>query len=455
MCDVSDPKIAQAYAAIEQSEDTNWLILGYNDTRDVISLYSKGSGGLSEFRQHLSNEVLYGFVRIDGRFILITWVSEQVRLNIHLIITYIIARALVHSRSVANVLKSHNAQITASSLNDLSDANIRTRLKLNENQVPNRSRPPSMSERKRSSLAARRKSQQTPPPNNSEQVVDEPESFVEASEDFPPSLQQDNGEALKRQQQEGQLLKEAAEEAKKKQEATAAAAAALEKQQQQQKETEAARQHQEQQEQQNQQRKKEEAERKAIEKQQQKEAEKQRKELDQKQLEKAEAAKKQEAEFAAKKQKELEAKKKAEAEAVAQKKVAEAEAKKKAEAEKRRLEEQKAMERRMKEAEKNKDVMLSGFASVQPNTSPFWRRRYFIIRGKNLILYRDELNPKPIHVIDLRTVTRLSPIDQERETFVPNAFVLETQSEGSYQVFAGSKNECMTILTALQTVISS
>ncbi|KAI7855321.1 hypothetical protein BDC45DRAFT_505931 [Circinella umbellata] len=447
MCDVSDPKIAQAYAEIEQSEETNWLILGYNDTRDVISLYSKGSGGLSEFRQHLSNEVLYGFVRIDGRFILITWVSEQVS-GVRR------ARALVHSRSVANVLKSHNAQITASSLNDLSDANIRTRLKLNENQVPNRSRPPSMSERKRSSLAARRKSQQTPPPNNSEQVVDEPESFVEASEDFPPSLQQDNGETLKRQQREEQLLKEA-EEAKKKQEATAAAAATLEKQQQQQKETEAARQHQEQQEQQNQQRKKEEAERKAIEKQQRKEAEKQRKELEQKQLEEAEAAKKQEAEFAVKKQKEVEAKKKAEAEAAVQKKAAEAEAKKKAEAEKRRLEEQKAMERRMKEAEKNKDVMLSGFASVQPNTSPFWRRRYFIIRGKNLILYRDELNPKPIHVIDLRTVTRLSPIDQERETFVPNAFVLETQSEGSYQVFAGSKNECMTILTALQTVISS
>ena len=64
-------------------------------------------------------------------------------------------------------------------------------------------------------------------------------------------------------------------------------------------------------------------------------------------------------------------------------------------------------------------------------------------------------NPKPIHIIDLRTVTRLSPIDQERETFVPNAFVLETQKEGSYQVFADSKSECMTILTALQTVISS
>ncbi|KAI9277287.1 hypothetical protein BDA99DRAFT_130688 [Phascolomyces articulosus] len=454
MCDLSDPKIVQAYTEIEQAEDTNWLILGYNDTRDVISLYSKGTGGLSEFRQHLTNEVLYGFVRMDGRFILITWVSEQVS-GVRR------ARALVHSRSVAAILKSHNAQITASSLNDVSDANIRTRLKLNENQVPNRSRPPSMSERKRSSLAARRKSQQTPPPS-SEQVMDEPESFVEASEEFPPSPQQDNSEALlKRQKQEEQLAKEAAEKKKK------AEAAALEKQQQQQQQKEAAekeaaaaaqqqqQQQQQQREEQEQQQRKE-AEKKAIEKQQRQEAEKKRKELEQKQLEEAEALKKQQqAEAAVKKQQALEAKKKAEAEAAAQKKAAEAEAKKKAEAEKHRLEEQKAMERRMKEAEKNKDVMLCGFASVQPSTSPFWRRRYIMIRGKNLAFYRDELNPSPVHVIDLRTVTRLSPIDQERETFVPNAFVLETQKEGSYQVFADNKNECTTILTALQTVISS
>lgn len=35
--------------------------------------------GYSEFRNHLSDEVLYGFVRVEDRFILITWVSEQVR----------------------------------------------------------------------------------------------------------------------------------------------------------------------------------------------------------------------------------------------------------------------------------------------------------------------------------------------------------------------------------------
>lgn len=54
--------------------------------------------------------------------------------NIHL------ARALVHSRAVAGVLELSHAQFTASSLSDLSDTNVRTRLKLGQNQVPNRPR---------------------------------------------------------------------------------------------------------------------------------------------------------------------------------------------------------------------------------------------------------------------------------------------------------------------------
>lgn len=42
----------------------------------------------------------------------------------------LLARALVHSRTVAGILELSHAQMTASSLSDLSDMNIRTRLKL-------------------------------------------------------------------------------------------------------------------------------------------------------------------------------------------------------------------------------------------------------------------------------------------------------------------------------------
>lgn len=55
------------------------LILGYHDTRDKISLYSRGTGGIDELTSNLKEEVLYGFVRIEDRFALLAYVSEQVR----------------------------------------------------------------------------------------------------------------------------------------------------------------------------------------------------------------------------------------------------------------------------------------------------------------------------------------------------------------------------------------
>ncbi|CDS03625.1 hypothetical protein LRAMOSA01027 [Lichtheimia ramosa] len=413
MADLSDPRIQEAYTEIEQYQDTNWLLLGYNDTRDVISLYSKGEGGLSEFRNHLSDEVLYGFVRVEDRFILITWVSEQVS-GVRR------ARALVHSRAVASLLKSHHAQITASSMNDLSDNNIRTRLKIGENQVPNRSRPSSMSERKRSSMSSnkRQSTQQSIPPSpqpnpqRESTMTDEPESFVEASDEFPTSPVTPTAPTSDEQQQQ--------------------------QQQQQQEENKPA-----------------EAD---VSRQQQEEQKKQAAiaaARERARVEEEERMKKAEQEAQARAEQEARVKKQREQEELKRQqmlKAQEEEKKKKAEAEKRQREEQQAMQRRMQEAEKNKDVLLVGYASIQPSTSPFWRRRYLEIRGKSLVLYRDELAQTPVTVIDLKSVTRLSGIDQERETFLPNAFVLDTQKDGSYQLCADNNKGRQTIFTALQTV---
>ncbi|CEP07873.1 hypothetical protein [Parasitella parasitica] len=133
MCNISDPRILNAYISIIEDEPTDWLILGYKDTRDVISLYSSGIHGLGEFRDNLTNEILFGFVRIEDKFIQITYVPDSVS-GVRR------ARALVHSRSVAGVLELSHAQFTASSLSDLSDSNVRTRLKLGQNQAPNRPR---------------------------------------------------------------------------------------------------------------------------------------------------------------------------------------------------------------------------------------------------------------------------------------------------------------------------
>jgi len=70
-----------------------------------------------------------------------------------------------------------------------------------------------------------------------------------------------------------------------------------------------------------------------------------------------------------------------------------------------------------------------------------------------MTFYSDEMNPNPITVLDLNNVKRLSNVNIDVETFVPNAFVLETQQNGTYQLFADNRKERDTILTALQTVI--
>ncbi|KAJ1915147.1 hypothetical protein IWQ60_008547 [Tieghemiomyces parasiticus] len=121
-CDLSDPSIMVAYQEFVGGHSTNWLLLGYNDTRDVISLYSKGTGGVTEFASQVKNEVLFGLVRFEKVSILIQYISEQaggVRR----------ARGLVHGRAVANLLKDHDMQLIVGKVSELSETNLRSKIR--------------------------------------------------------------------------------------------------------------------------------------------------------------------------------------------------------------------------------------------------------------------------------------------------------------------------------------
>ncbi|KAI9244511.1 hypothetical protein BY458DRAFT_529633 [Sporodiniella umbellata] len=380
MCDLSDAHIIEAYQAILQEDNTtNWLLLGYHDTRDVISLYNAGSGGLEEFRNQLTDEVLYGFLKIEDKYVLLTWVSEHVS-GVRR------ARALVHSRSVAALLKNHDVQFTASNLNDLSETSMRSRLKLGEPLKP----------------ATR---QNTSPPSPPRASIED--DFVEASENLTEDkIEIDDATLAQRQEEERE---------RREREAAAQHEAAL---------------------------KKTEEERLAAlkkqEKEQQAEAERQRLIEEKERLRIAAEQEEEKKRLLAEQEK---------ARQIQEQKL------KKQEEERRLLEEKKRLQHKLLEAEKNKDILLSGFLSVQPQGSPFWRRRYFTIKGKAMALYRDELSRTPIQVLDLTGVTRLSNVDTDQDTFVPNSFVLETKLNGAYQLFADNKKGLETILAALQTAI--
>ncbi|KAI9244783.1 hypothetical protein EDC94DRAFT_530665 [Helicostylum pulchrum] len=426
MCDVNDPRILNAYIAITEDEPTDWLLLGYKDSRNVISLYASGVNGLSEFREHITNEILFGFVRVDDRFILITYVPDSVS-GVRR------ARALVHSRSVAGILELSHAQFTASSLSDMSDANIRTRLKLGQNQVPNRPRPSSVS--KRSSVITRRRksNQYSPSPSPSPMsernlrilTTEEPGSYEDDRMTATPTPSSPTSVASSFAESSISTLADHFDIDEKARDATEAM---LQLQLAKKKELEEARFRQFQRDQQEERFKRDQAiKRFEEEKQQQKQQELQQQTPVRKELQSRKS-------FTLLPKPE-------ERKSVKQPVV------------KQEVKQQPVVKHELAPITEQEPVLMAGFASVQTKTSPFWKRRYFIIRDDSLCFYKDEMAKIPISTINLLNVTRLEPANEDEDTYVPNSFVIDTQTGDSYQVFADQKKTVKQMYAILQSSI--
>ncbi|KAI8975996.1 hypothetical protein BDB01DRAFT_853499 [Pilobolus umbonatus] len=472
MCDVNDPRILNAYIAITEDEPTDWLILGYNDTRNTISLYATGTKGLSEFRDNIKNEILYGFVRVDDRFILITYVPDNVS-GVRR------ARALVHSRSVASILELSHAQFTASSLSDLSDNNIRTRLKLGDHIVPNRPRPTSTVDRKRSSFANRRRqsTQYIPSPSPSPSPMsernlaihtEEPESFDDfhdrmmrvASPVTPTSTSSSVDEPTYRRDYFKDQKRNISpymddrrrEELEKKKAEDNELMFKLQLQ------------------------KKRELEEARFKQQKeiipmQREIIPMQREIIPKQIP-AEILPRIETEKRGSRRNTISYKedtilsqspidippsvKEIAVENTVQKiaventvqKIAAENTIEKIVAVLKNEKRSSALDMSTPTIE-NK-VLMTGFMSVQTNTIPYWKRRYFIIQNTNMLLYKDELSKIPVAVIDIKTVTRLAPADEDEDTYVPNSFFIDTHDD-TFHMFADDKKTAKQIYTTLQS----
>ncbi|KAL1924704.1 uncharacterized protein VTP21DRAFT_4358 [Calcarisporiella thermophila] len=177
-CTMADPAIFSTYQEI-LSGNVVWMILGYSGTRDVISFYSKGTN-MDEFRRNLNEDVLYGFVRIEGRCAFITYMSEQVS-GVRR------ARALVHGRSISSQLKDYDVHFTATSLDDVSDNSLRHRLKLvhsnNRRSTSSVQETPPLSPVASPELHSSRVSGQSPPM----QTANTPVNTMEHSPTLPRS----------------------------------------------------------------------------------------------------------------------------------------------------------------------------------------------------------------------------------------------------------------------------
>ncbi|KAG0297366.1 hypothetical protein BGZ96_006745 [Linnemannia gamsii] len=382
-CDLTDPAILEAYQDIISGTPTNWLILGYHDTRDKISLYSRGTGGIDELTSNLKEEVLYGFVRIEDRFALLAYVSEQVSGLRR-------ARALVHGKAVGALFKASNVQINTSSLAELTEERVRTRLGLIEGPPTPEASSPVMPSTPVGPTGSPVPAPRPATPVSPAHVAPAPSSpafapapvaapvaaapiaidtLVQSVSEVPsspsPIRTGSPRSGLSTPRTERQLEIEAAE-------------------------------------------------RKVRE-----EMERQRR---------AEAAKR---------QRETEEREAREQELFAQKQALELERKRKEESDRIARE---AMKKQLIEMERLRGSGLSGYLTIQVAGSPFWKRRFYVMQGQTVSLYRDEIGRAPI--MDLRVGGQVVHIaDASLDVLIPNSFRIDFKNGDSHFFFSDSTKD--------------
>ncbi|KAJ2961530.1 hypothetical protein NQZ79_g3281 [Umbelopsis isabellina] len=110
--------------------------------------------------------------------------------------------------------------------------------------------------------------------------------------------------------------------------------------------------------------------------------------------------------------------------------------------------EKEALERNFAEAERKGDVLLSGFVSVQ-NKSPFWKRRFFAIKGSNMLLYRDIEDKRQAQALNLsKSSTVIRTLTGDYDINMPNAIQVRVQGD-EFNMFADNNEQMRVLVTAL------
>ncbi|KAJ1751735.1 hypothetical protein LPJ79_001803 [Coemansia sp. RSA 1821] len=71
-CNLSDPEIAATYNRILSGDGVDWMVIGYGSTRDRLSLYASGDGGVTEMALKVPEEVVFCFIVFEGSRVLVT-----------------------------------------------------------------------------------------------------------------------------------------------------------------------------------------------------------------------------------------------------------------------------------------------------------------------------------------------------------------------------------------------
>ncbi|KAF9570756.1 hypothetical protein BGW38_008709 [Lunasporangiospora selenospora] len=140
---------------------------------------------------------------------------------------------------------------------------------------------------------------------------------------------------------------------------------------------------------------------------------------------------------ALKRQKETEEREAREKELWAKKQADELERRRKEEAERASRE---AMKQQLIEMEQLRGAGLSGFITIQNGGSPYWKRRFYVMRGQVLTLYRDEDGRAPVAEIKLGgRVVHIE--DVSLEVLIRNTFRVDLYTGDSHLFFCDTPRE--------------
>ncbi|KAF9553854.1 hypothetical protein BGW38_009355, partial [Lunasporangiospora selenospora] len=139
----------------------------------------------------------------------------------------------------------------------------------------------------------------------------------------------------------------------------------------------------------------------------------------------------------AKRQRETQEREAREQELYAQKQALELERQRKEEADRVARE---AMKKQLIEMERLRGAGLSGFITIQQAGSPFWKRRFYVMRGQTLAFYRDENDRAPIS--DMRLGSRVVHIaDASLDVLIPNSFRVDLLNGETHYFFSDTNRD--------------
>ncbi|XP_063697165.1 drebrin-like protein [Culicoides brevitarsis] len=122
--------ILDAYKdVLSDSSETDWLLLGYEGTTNVLKVISKGDGGLMELQEDLNaGKVLYGFIKIlepeaqVTKYVLLHWQGEASPNSRR-------AVSASHLLQVKSLLKGASIEISATNEDDIDEDKILEKLR--------------------------------------------------------------------------------------------------------------------------------------------------------------------------------------------------------------------------------------------------------------------------------------------------------------------------------------